>query len=113
MASPSPHQRSLGITDQQNLGSDVALPGTDLGPDDPIKNFLPIPTQTEEGAAKFEICALTDRGSLVQVDSKGQVTRLGIVSNGYFTPLSSEECVIETMGLIKRGLCKCLKKIKR
>ncbi|RFU31366.1 hypothetical protein B7463_g4984, partial [Scytalidium lignicola] len=79
--------------------SDTALPGAGLE-SDRITNFMAIPNED----LTFEICALTTAGKLIRLDKNGTRTELGSVSQGRFFAVSSEECVIETMAMIKKGV---------
>lgn len=92
--------------------TDEILPGSDPEGDDRINSFLPIPTQNDNGVLLFEICALTSADKLIRINKEGMKTELGKVSQGRFTALSSEECVVETMRLIGKAINKGAKKLK-
>lgn len=52
----------------------------------------------------FEIYTLFSSGRLILINKKGVRTELGEVNKGRFAASYSEECVIETMALIKKGI---------
>jgi len=52
----------------------------------------------------FEICVLSSTGKLIRIDKEGTRNWLGNVSEGRFLAPSSEECVIEMMRMIKKGV---------
>ncbi|OJJ46601.1 hypothetical protein ASPZODRAFT_142408 [Penicilliopsis zonata CBS 506.65] len=81
---------------------DTALPGTQarLEENEQIIKFMPIPKHD----LSFELIALTSSDALVRIDNDGSRIVLGKVVNGRFMPTSTEECVIETMRLIKKGV---------
>lgn len=88
---------------------DTALP--DLGDDDQdnILNFMIIPVSQKS----FKTCVLTSTHKLVQIDEEGARTILGQSIGGKFDKASSEECVIEMMALISRGVKKISKTVKK
>ncbi|KAF3207858.1 hypothetical protein TWF679_008190 [Orbilia oligospora] len=67
--------------------------------DQTVVNFMVIPDED----MKFETQLLTtDR--LMGIDKEGELTDLGKVVEGKFTPISGKECVIETIRLVKKGV---------
>lgn len=65
-----------------------------------VANFMAIPKED----LTFEICVLSSAGKLIRIDGAGTRTELGKISQGQFVPLSSQECAIEMMRLIKEGV---------
>lgn len=63
----------------------------------------------------FEICALlSPSGKLIRINKDGAQTELGKVrQGGKFAAVSSEECVIETLALIRDGVRKAAGKVVR
>ncbi|KAI0449237.1 hypothetical protein F5B21DRAFT_494987 [Xylaria acuta] len=78
---------------------DSTLPGTRLESDQ-VTNFIAI----SDDDLNFEICALSSAEKLIRIDKEGVRTELGRISQNQFVATSSRECVIETMGLVKKAV---------
>ncbi|KDB28230.1 hypothetical protein H109_00013 [Trichophyton interdigitale MR816] len=90
--------KSPGLGEWTDHGISLPYPSANLNEE--IASFIVIP----QGDGSLEICALMSGGKLVQVKSSGQITELGTVKQGRFTAHTSEECGIELVRAVKKGI---------
>ncbi|EGD87059.1 hypothetical protein H112_05581 [Trichophyton rubrum D6] len=98
---------SPGLREWKDTGSSFPYPS--FNHDEKIVSFIVIP----QGDGSLEICALMSGGALVQVKTNGQITQLGTVKQGRFTAHTSEECGIELMIGVKKGIKAVAHKMKK